>query len=538
MKSKKKVKSKATKTQTKKATNVSTSKKSKAYTKTKRKDKSPKIKKAPSLVLERFRVYDMTCSSCERIVSRTVKKKAGVTDFHVDFVTGMAMVEYNPKKADIDDILDAIEDKGYGCEFLLEEPANDGKIRINITKIKNSAKMLGFLFLAFTAYSLLSEHFESYMPVMGQDASIMLLFIIGLFTGFHCIAMCGGFVVSYSAKSGDKIDYMSHLTYGVAKTASYAFFGAVFGLIGSFFTFTPLIRGFAGVFAGLFLVGFGMNMLNMLTFLKKYRLKTPSFVNIFLNQNSKNKGPAAIGLMNGLMIACGPLQAIYLMAAASGSAYYGAIYLLAFGLGTLPVLLGFGVVTSHLSSKFTHKIMRYSGALVIILGVIMINRGVALTGTGYDLNTLAATYPSLDVSAESDAPVAKIELSDDGFQEIKMEVVRYGWKPDKFVLKKGVPVKWIIEGKEINGCNNAIQVPQLGLKFDIKKGTQTIEFTPQEEGVIPFSCWMGMIPGVFIVKDDIDIDNPQEILKELEEVEVPQGGSCGGGGGCGCGGGR
>ena len=49
---------------------------------------------------------------------------------------------------------------------------------------------------------------------------------------------------------------------------------------------------------------------------------------------------------------------------------------------------------------------------------------------------------------------------------------------------------------------------------------------------------MGMIPGTFIVKDNIDLSNTKEVQKELNAVEVPKGGSCGGGSGCGCGGGR
>jgi len=43
-------------------------------------------------------------------------------------------------------------------------------------------------------------------------------------------------------------------------------------------------------------------------------------------------------------------------------------------------------------------------------------------------------------------------------------------------------------------------VPKLGLMFDVREGEQTIEFTPQEAGVIPWSCWMGMIPGSFVVQ--------------------------------------
>ena len=80
-----------------------------------------------------------------------------------------------------------------------------------------------------------------------------------------------------------------------------------------------------------------------------------------------------------------------------------------------------------------------------------------------------------------------------------MNVTARGWQPDTFTLKKGVPVKWVIDGQQITGCNKAIQVPKLNMQFDIKKGQQTIEFTPTEAGTIPWSCWMGMIDGKFIV---------------------------------------
>ena len=117
-------------------------------------------------------------------------------------------------------------------------------------------------------------------------------------------------------------------------------------------------------------------------------------------------------------------------------------------------------------------------------------------------------------------------------------------------MKKGVPVKWIIDGEEINGCNNAIQVPKYGLEFNIKQGEQTIEFTPKEEGTIRWSCWMGMIPGTFIVKEDLDLGDEAAVelaQQEIDNAPAPQGGSCGGscggsscgaasGGSCGCGG--
>lgn len=111
-----------------------------------------------------------------------------------------------------------------------------------------------------------------------------------------------------------------------------------------------------------------------------------------------------------------------------------------------------------------------------------------------------------------------------------MNVTASSWAPDSFILKKGVPVKWVINGLEITSCNKAIQVPKLNLKFDIKPGLQTIEFTPTESGVIPWSCWMGMIQGKFVVTDDANPADPAESARALDSVQVQPGGS-----GCGCG---
>jgi plastocyanin domain-containing protein len=100
-------------------------------------------------------------------------------------------------------------------------------------------------------------------------------------------------------------------------------------------------------------------------------------------------------------------------------------------------------------------------------------------------------------------------------------------------------VKWIIDAQQLTGCNNAIKVPSLGLEFSLKPGLQTIEFTPTKAGNIPWSCWMGMIRGSFIVKDGVDTTSQKDIQKVLEETPATttgKGSKMGrAGGGCGCG---
>lgn len=464
-----------------------------------------------------FKAEGMVCLSCEKIIKEQALKIHGVKSCEINYATQKGKIILDPKKTSIDTVLNKIEKKGYKC-FMIDKSAG-ASFKIGW--------IVGVVGLLVIGYFILKFVDNIQLPEISMNMGYGLLFIVGLLTGFHCVSMCGGFVVSYTTKhvqEGTKT-YKSHLVYGLGKIVSYTIIGAAFGLLGSIIMFTPLMRGVAGILAGLFLILFGLKMLNIIPALRKIQFKTPKFITRFVGKKSqKYSSPLIIGLLNGLMIACGPLQAIYIMAAGTGRIIEGAKLLFIFALGTLPVMLSFGYITSFISSKATHKILKVSGAVVIILGLLMVNNGLSLTGTGYDFNTLLISVRADSISNA----INEVSSIGEGYQEIKMEVNRYGWKPNKFILKKDIPVRWIINGKEINGCNNAIQVPKLGLNFDIKKGKQVIEFTPEKEGILPWSCWMGMISGLFIVKDDFDLTNQEEIKKELEAVEVPRSGSCGG----------
>ncbi|HLE06811.1 MAG TPA: sulfite exporter TauE/SafE family protein [Candidatus Nanoarchaeia archaeon] len=453
-----------------------------------------------------FKVKGMHCASCEKIINDSIKEVDGVNGFKISYVTGKAIINYNSTQ-NKKEAYSKIKKLGY---IVLESASNNKNtssdkytIRLN----KSSLLITSLIVVLIGSYFLMQNLTDFNIPT---NASYVILFVTGLMTGFHCIGMCGGFMLSTKSKTP--------ISYGVGKLISYTVIGGLFGLLGSFIIFTPTIRGVAGVIAGVFLISYGLSNLGV-NFLKRIRIPIPSSLTSLIAKKSEKKKPFITGLLNGLMIACGPLQAMYIYAAGTGSVLQGALSLFFFGLGTLPVMMGFGYLTKVISNKTTHNIIKASGALMIILGLLMINYGLTLSGTGLDVNTLTTVNSIL-----TDATTIEMQ---DGYQIIQMEVNRYGWAPDKFVLKTGVPVKWIINGVEITSCNNAIQVPKLGLNFDIKKGEQVIEFTPTEKGIIPWSCWMGMIPGIFVVTDDVTTVN-------LDEVPIQKAGLCNGGS-CGCG---
>lgn len=377
---------------------------------------------------------------------------------------------------------------------------------------KHLNRLLGLLFglagIALILYLDARLRNQTGLPDFTSDVSYGLLFSVGLLTGFHCVGMCGALVLGYATRSTreGKLRYSGHLFYGLGKTLSYTAIGALFGLAGAIISFTPQIRGFVGMAAGVFLLIFGLSLMNIWPGLHHFRIKAPPFLLKFIGSQSRKYGhPFVIGLLNGLMIICGPLQAMYIMAAGTGSALQGAKLMLVFGLGTLPVMMGFGILTSVASARLAPKIIQLSGIIVAVLGVIMLNRGLVLSGSGYDFTTgLAWVSEHVRDRWGIDIPAAG-----PNYRSIETNLAEGGSSSNTIRLKQGVPVKWKIHTDEVKSCVSKILVPKLGLEIPIKKGDQTIEFTPQQEGIITWSCDMGMTTGTFVVEENKPTTNQQ-----------------------------
>jgi uncharacterized protein len=88
---------------------------------------------------------------------------------------------------------------------------------------------------------------------------------------------------------------------------------------------------------------------------------------------------------------------------------------------------------------------------------------------------------------------------ENGVQVIRMTESIRGYSPNSFTIKKGVPVRWEIEGSTDRTCANALIVPDYKIREFLKPGKNVVEFTPSQTGVIPFSCSMRMYTGSFNV---------------------------------------
>jgi plastocyanin domain-containing protein len=282
--------------------------------------------------------------------------------------------------------------------------------------------------------------------------------------------------------------------------------------VGSVLSVSLTVKSAMQICAGVFMVILGLNMTGFSIF-RKLSIRLPwSSCSV----KKKIKTPFLVGLLNGLM-PCGPLQTMQLYALGTGSATKGALAMFLFSLGTVPLMLTFGTLSGLLSKGYTKKILKMSGFLVIILGIIMGNRGLALAGVGIS-NFMDGRGNSI-VSSSPQTDMGKAILKD-GIQEITMTVDGNGFTPNQFYVKKNVPVKWIIKGDAINPCNNAIAIPELNLERTIKSGENIIELNPGEKD-INFSCWMGMIKGVIKVTDDLNTVDTSKSDESIQDEKTP-----------------
>jgi sulfite exporter TauE/SafE/plastocyanin domain-containing protein/copper chaperone CopZ len=431
----------------------------------------------------KLKVYDMTCTSCEKRIERTVKKLDGVIDVKANFSGQYADIEFDEDLCSMSQIKAAIQRVGYSTD------KSNGFNFIGILIIIASIVLLGINTGSFNMEDKL------------KNASYAVLFVVGVISSLHCIGMCGGIMLSQTIgkESKNKFEAMKPaILYNLGRVIAYTILGGVIGAIGSVFALSITTKAALQIFAGVFMIIMGFNMAGFRAF-RNFQIKLPTPV-CNLMSKPRAKTPFFVGLLNGFM-PCGPLQTMQIYALGTGSAVAGALSMLMFSLGTVPLMLTFGALSSLLSKGYTKKILKFSGILIVVLGLIMSNRGMALAGMNISPTNLLTNIGAFgDSAASENATKATIK---DGVQVLNMAADVYGYTPNTLYVQKGMPVKWVVDGKQITGCNNTIVIPGMNMEQKLQSGQNVIEFTPGSEEDIPFSCWMGMKRGVIKVVDNL-----------------------------------
>lgn len=438
-------------------------------------------------------VKGMQCVSCEQLINNALNELDGVTATS-DFVKGQVNITYDESKVSIKAINNAIENEGFKVDsrVIKNEKTNttkENKIDID-TMLKYFVILVGVNYIVsmLTGINIIGSIFSifnslvSNIPVIDENTSLLFLFVIGLLTSFHCVAMCGGINVSQCLAFKGESKSSPNLMYNLGRVTSYTVLGGFVGLIGSVFTLSISAQAVLYVIVGCFMVLMGLNLYGF-NIARKFLPKMPKK---FRNINKNGNAPFVVGLLNGFM-PCGPLQSMQLYALSTGSFTKGALSMFFFSVGTVPLMYIFGKIGEFKNPKLAKNFMKVSAILVLILGIMMANRGFALLGIGGTSNSSNISTSELSSTIQDGEQVIYTDLSPRGYPNI--------------VVQKDIPVKWVINATNntLTGCNNEIIIKEYGIDKKLKVGENIIEFTPTEAGTYKYSCWMGMISATITV---------------------------------------
>ena len=207
-------------------------------------------------------------------------------------------------------------------------------------------------------------------------------FILGLLGSFHCVGMCGpiAFMLPVDRSNGIKKFFQVFL-YHFGRLLAYSIIGLFFGIIGKSLNLFGVQQGLSIVIGVLMI----LVVLVPSQFMLKYNLSKPVYrivarVKNALGRELKKKSPdtfLSIGFLNGFL-PCGLVYMAIFAAIAMSNILQGSLYMILFGLGTIPLMTATVYAGNLLKGKTRHYIQKAIPVVVVIIGLLFIIRGLGL----------------------------------------------------------------------------------------------------------------------------------------------------------------
>ncbi|GAB2682206.1 sulfite exporter TauE/SafE family protein [Aliiglaciecola sp. 3_MG-2023] len=208
--------------------------------------------------------------------------------------------------------------------------------------------------------------------------------LIGLAGSVHCAGMCGGIVTSFTfALPKNQSQWPFLIAYNTGRILSYSLAGAIAGLLGQIVTTKSFINPQAlTLFGGVFMVLLGLYVGQWSKLLTKVERVGAIFwrkISPLSKRFIPFKHPmyaVPYGLIWG-WLPCGLVYSTLTWSVSTGGVVQGALTMLCFGLGTLPIMLAMGASATQIRHWLTHAMVKRSVAVLLCLfGLILCYQGI------------------------------------------------------------------------------------------------------------------------------------------------------------------
>jgi sulfite exporter TauE/SafE len=214
------------------------------------------------------------------------------------------------------------------------------------------------------------------------ELSLWSAFLVAMLGGGHCIGMCGGLMMAVGMQLPQP-KWLYLLTYNLSRISSYALAGALVGSLGqasSVLEFILPIQQILFLLSSLMLLLLGLYIANLwhgLLLIEKLGgrlwVRVEPWARKLLPIQHLPQAFFA-GMLWG-WLPCGLVYSVLIGALASGSAQNGAIMMLMFGLGTLPMLISLGFASAKLKPVLQSERLRMiCGGMIAMFGIMGLYR--------------------------------------------------------------------------------------------------------------------------------------------------------------------
>lgn len=315
------------------------------------------------------------CNSCKILLEDTLNAHSGIEHANVNLKQETASFSTN------------LNDDEYALATLLTEKVKDNGYSFSVEKRIQEQRGIGDIWHALPIGLIVLALFFILQKSgllnfgIGGVATPTASLLIGLIASVSsCLAVVGGLVLSLSAKisQDDVSDTKTFVLFHVGRLTSFALLGGVLGFLGSAvginFTLTTLL----GMLASIVMILLGLNLVGVF---EKSNITLPSgMFNFFRTIEHQTFAPFLLGV-GTFFLPCGFTQSMQVAALSSGSFVSGMLIMLAFALGTLPMLalLSFGSA-SFARGAYAPLFFKSTGVVVIGFGLFALLSGLAGLG--------------------------------------------------------------------------------------------------------------------------------------------------------------
>ncbi len=215
-----------------------------------------------------------------------------------------------------------------------------------------------------------------------EIALIASALILGLGSGFHCIGMCGPIALSMGLTKQHALNFhLQNTTYNLGRVVTYAFLGAVLGIVGEGFNVAG-IQQYLTIGVGILLIIMALFSFGGKDFASKIPFLSGFLLSIKINLGKYLQKPGyssrfITGILNGFL-PCGMVYMALTASLAAGGVWQGAIFMALFGLGTFPFMFAVVFFGNMMSAAFRIKVLKIIPVMMIILGGLFVLRGLEL----------------------------------------------------------------------------------------------------------------------------------------------------------------